>query len=40
MALNFSSTARGVRRGGGRIDGIRFAIIDFPDPGRPMQKML
>jgi 3-mercaptopyruvate sulfurtransferase SseA len=24
---------------GGKIVGIRFAIIDFPDPGGPMQRM-
>ena len=25
---------------GGKIDGIRFAIIDFPEPGGPMQRMM
>ena len=25
---------------GGRIDGRRFAIIDFPEPGDPMSSML
>src|SRR5271166_2017466 len=24
---------------GGKIDGIRFAIIDFPEPGGPMQRI-
>jgi hypothetical protein len=28
------------RVSGGKIVGIRFAIIDFPDPGEPMQRML
>ena len=29
-----------LRVSGGKIVGIRFAIIDFPDPGGPMQRML
>jgi hypothetical protein len=28
------------RFSGGKIVGIRFAIIDFPDPGGPMQRIL